>query len=178
MPKKLYRESPLMPPKPSVICKGYTFFFPAEHKEQIPTFMKSDLYSAPGEWKNKARREAALCERGSAQCGHWLSRLVLDWAQGGSLSLPAAELFTDAVLLPGEQRCADNAAPWQQKSCLGASQYTCFSLQKSSSVKSQLFARKGQFKSTFFFFFPPPLSFFPFLKGRCFHLHLFIYLFI
>jgi len=48
MLRKLYRESPLMPPNPSVICKGYTFS-PPEHKEQISTFMKSDLYIALGE---------------------------------------------------------------------------------------------------------------------------------
>lgn len=46
MSKKLYRESPLIPPKPSVICKGYTSFSPPEHKEQISAFMKSDLYIA------------------------------------------------------------------------------------------------------------------------------------
>ena len=67
MPKKLYRESPLMPSKPSIICKGY-IYFPPEHKEQISTFMKNDLYSALGEWKNKARTEADLCERRCTMC--------------------------------------------------------------------------------------------------------------
>lgn len=103
MSKKLYRESPLIPPKPSVICKGYTSFSPPEHKEQISAFMKSDLYIALEEWKNQARIEADLCERGSKQCVHWLSRLVLDWAQRGYLSLQAAELFRKGVL-PWKQR--------------------------------------------------------------------------
>lgn len=35
MPKKLYKESPLMPPKPSVICKGYTFFPPWTQRANI-----------------------------------------------------------------------------------------------------------------------------------------------
>lgn len=121
VPKKLDRESLLMPPKPSAICKGYTFLSPPEHKEQISTFMKSDLYIAPGEWKNEARIEADLCERGSTQCVHWLSRLVLDSAQRGYLSLQTAELFRKGVL-PWKHRCTDNMVQRQQKSCLGTFQ--------------------------------------------------------
>lgn len=145
MPKKPYRESLLMPSKPSIICKGYIYiyiFSPPEHKEQISTFMKSDLYGALGEWKNKARTEAHLCERRCTMCALTL-KVGVGQSQRGYLSLQAAELLRRGVL-PCKQRCAANGALRQHRGCLGTFQWAYFSLEKSTSLKSELFGGKGQ----------------------------------
>lgn len=102
MPKKLYRESPLMPPKPSVICKGYTFFFPRWTQRANTYFHEAWPLQCTGRMKEQGEK------RGSSLWAGLRTMRALTLKVGAGLS-------PGRVLVPAGSRALHRrrAAAWR-----------------------------------------------------------------
>lgn len=158
MPKKLHRESPLMAPKLSVICKGYTFFF-------FPWTQRANTYFHE-EWplhgtrrmKGQGKNRGRSLWKGI----HTMHALTLKVGVGGS---PRRVLVpTDSRAL--QKRCTALKAevPWQHGSVMAEELPGYFSISLLFFGKADFFeirsvCRKGSLLINPHFF----------LKGSCSH---------